>query len=94
MSTYKAVLERIRKNKQIKETGKFVGIPMPMPRFREHIPAIEKGHSIGILGPTGSGKSRFTRWMFLYYVYEFAKKTGYNVHIFYFPLEDNKEKVK
>lgn len=93
MSTFHSVLERIRKNKAIKESGKYVGIPMPFPRFRNFIAAIEKGHSIGVLGPTGSGKSRFVRWMFVYYIYEFCKQTGYNAHVFYFPLEDNKEKV-
>jgi hypothetical protein len=93
MSTFHSVLERIRKNKKIKESGGYVGIPLPFPRLRSYLAAIEKGHSIGVLGPTGSGKSRFVRYLFIYYVYEFAKKTGYNVRVFYFPLEDNKEKV-
>jgi hypothetical protein len=31
--------------------------------------------------------------MFVYYLYKFYKETGYKLKIFYFPLEDNKEKV-
>lgn len=87
------ILDNIKVNKSIKESGKFVDIPMPLKRLSEHIPSIEKGQSIGVLAGTGVGKSRFVRWLFIYKVIEFAKKTGYPVKIFYFPLEDNKEKV-
>lgn len=87
------VYEGLVKNKAMKESGKYIGIPMPLTRLAEHIPVIEKGQSIGLLAGTGVGKSRFVRWMFIYHVYEFAKRTGYPVKIFYFPLEDNREKV-
>jgi hypothetical protein len=93
MALYNIVKDSILKNREIKASGSFVGIPMPLKRLSEYIPIIERGHSIGILGATGSGKSRFTRWMFLYHVYRFYKKTGYPVKIIYFPLEDSKEKV-
>jgi hypothetical protein len=93
MALYNIVKESILKNREIKESGSYVGIPIPLKRLSEYIPIIERGHSIGILGATGSGKSRFTRWMFLYHVYRFYKKTGYPVKIIYFPLEDSKEKV-
>ena len=90
---YNIVKESIQLNKKLKEDGGHVGIPMPLKRLAEYIPIIERGHSIGILGGTGAGKSRFTRWMFLYHVYKFYKETGYPVRIIYFPLEDSKEKV-
>jgi hypothetical protein len=93
MALYNTVKQDILKNREIKASGKFVGIPVPFPRLAQYIPIIEKGHSIGILGATGSGKSRFTRWMFLYHVYKFHRKTGYPIKIIYFPLEDSKEKV-
>lgn len=93
MSLFNIVKESIETNKKIKEDGKYVGIPMPFKRLAEYIPIIEKGHSIGILGGTGAGKSRFTRWMFVYHVYKFYKETGYPIKIIYFPLEDSKEKV-
>ena len=93
MGLYNIVKNSIKYNKFTRESGGFNGIKMPFKRLAEYIPIIEKGHSIGVLGATGSGKSRFTRWMFLYHVYKFYKETGYPVRIIYFPLEDSKEKV-
>lgn len=90
---YKIVKDSIKFNRTVKEKGGYIGVPMPFKRLAEYIPIIERGHSIGILGATGSGKSRFTRWLFLYHVYKFHKETGYPVRIIYFPLEDSKEKV-
>jgi hypothetical protein len=93
MSLYQTVLEEIKRNRHLKEEGKFVGIPYPFKRLSEFIPVIEKGHSIGVLAPTGSGKSRFARYVFIYHVYKFYKETGYKVKIVYFPLEDSAHKV-
>ena len=93
MSFYKVVKDAIKKNKLIKKEGGFVGIPVPFKRLADYIPVIERGHSIGLLGATGSGKSRFARWLFLYHVYKFSRDTGYPVRILFFPLEDSKEKV-
>lgn len=90
---YKKVLEDIKSNKIIKEAGGHIGIEVPFPRLSQHIPLIDKGMSIGILAGSGVGKSRFCRYMYIYTPYKFYKKTGYKVKIFYYPLEDNKEKV-
>lgn len=87
------VLEGIERNKKIKESGGYLGVPYPLPRLSEHIPLIDKGQSIGLLGGTGIGKSRIARYLFLYAPYRFYKETGYKVKILYFPLEDNVEKV-
>lgn len=93
MGLFTTVVEDIIKNKKLKSEGKYVGIPITFSRLAEYIPIIEKGQSIGVLGATGSGKSRYTRWMFIYMVYRFHLETGYKVHIIYCPLEDSKEKV-
>jgi hypothetical protein len=90
---YTRVLENLKKNKKIKDEGGFVGVPVPFSRMSDYIPSWEKGHSIQILGATGSGKSRLARYMFIYHVYRFYKQTGYKVKILFFPLEDSKEKV-
>jgi len=90
---FNRVIDNLKKNKETREKGGYVGIPYPFPRLAEIIPSIERGQSIGVLGGTGVGKSKATRFIFLYSVYAFYKKTGYKVKIFYFPLEDNKEKV-
>lgn len=94
MSLFSIVKQDILKNKEIKTSGRFIGVPMPFKRLSEYIPlCAERGQSIGILGATGSGKSRFTRWLWVYSVYMFYKATGYAVKVIYFPLEDSKEKV-
>lgn len=93
MALYDTVKQSIIHNKEIKEGGGYVGVPIPFPRLSQYIPIIERGHSIGLLGATGSGKSRFARWLFIYHVYKFYKDTGYPVKIVYIPLEDSKEKV-
>lgn len=93
MGLYDETLKGILKNKSIKQEGGFIGVPYPFKRLCEYLPVMEKGHSIGLLGPTGSGKSRLARFIFVYHVYRFYKETGYPVRIVFLSLEDNKEKV-
>lgn len=93
MGLYSRVKELIIHNKQIKESGSYVGIPMPFKRLAEYIPITERGHSIGVLAATGAGKSRFVRWLYIYHSYKFHLETGYPLRIILFPLEDSKEKV-
>lgn len=93
MGLYDIVKKDIFKNQDYRKNGKFIGVPIPFERLQEYIPIIERGHSIGVLGATGSGKSRFTRFLFIYHCYKFAKQNNYPLKIIYLPLEDNKEKV-
>ena len=93
MGLYDVVLSGIITNKQRKENGDSIGIPYPFPKLSQYVPLIERGHSIGFIGATGSGKSRAIRYIYLYHAYRYAKETGYKLKIVYFPLEDNKEKV-
>jgi hypothetical protein len=94
MSTlYEKVLETIKKNKKIKSEGGYIAPPFPFKRLQDYYPVMDRGHSIDLLAGTGIGKSTLLRFMFIYYLYGFYKKTGYNLRIFYFPLEDSKEKV-
>lgn len=93
MGLFETVINDILKNKEIRKAGGNVGIPVSFRRLSEYIPVIEKATSIGILGATGSGKSRFTRSEYVYHPYKFHKETGYPLKIILFPLEDSKEKV-
>ena len=93
MSLFKRVRDEILKNAALKESGAYNGVPVPFTRLADYIPVWDKGMSIGVLGATGSGKSRLSRYLFIYEVYRFYKETGYKVKIVYLPLEDNKEKV-
>lgn len=93
MALYNTIKDSILHNKTIRNNSGYIGIPMPFPRLSEYIPITEKGQSIGLLGGTGSGKSRLVRWLYIYTPYKFYKETGYPIRILYFPLEDSKEKV-
>lgn len=93
MSLYKKVLEKLKQNKEFKKTGKFLTIPYPFSRLNEYLCGIERGHAIGLLGASGAGKSKLTRYIFLYSAYKFYKETGYDLRIILFTLEDSKEKV-
>lgn len=90
---FKKVKESIRKNADLKRMGEWIGVPVPFEKLSAYIPSWDKGMSIGVLGATGSGKSFLTRYLFIYEIYKFYKSSGYNLRVFFFPLEDNKEKV-
>lgn len=93
MSLYEEVLREIEEKKNRKEKGLFNGIPWPYPKWRDFIPSIDKGMYLGLLAPSGVGKSRFVRSTFVYDIYEFSKAHDYPVKILYFALEDAKKSV-
>lgn len=89
MSTYEKLLEDIIQKKKNKEVGNHNMIPISYKRYNEYFEGFVPGDAIGLLGSTGSGKSRLTRsWM--YDMVDFAMDTGYKVKILYFALEDPK----
>jgi hypothetical protein len=88
---YDKILEHLTINKEAKANGDYLGIPYPYDRLNNYLSCIDRGQAIGILGPTGSGKSRFTRYTFLYNVFKFHMETGYKVRILFFCMEDSKE---
>lgn len=93
MALFDEVYNDLLTQKQRKLDGKYNGIPFPFPRFREYIPEIEKGSYIGILGASGIGKSKLTRFIAVYNSIDFALKHNYPIKILYFALEDPKKKV-
>lgn len=88
---YDRIIETIAKNKESKANGDYIGIPYPYQRLNSYLSCIDRGQAIGILGPTGSGKSRLTRFTFLYNTFKFHMETGYKLKIMYFCMEDSKE---
>lgn len=91
MSRFREALGKLKKNKEIRESGKQVCIPYPFPRLREVLPGIERGQHIGVTAGTGISKSKFTRYVFIYSVYNYVKKhpeCGIKPVIFLFLLED------
>jgi hypothetical protein len=88
---YDRIIETISKNKEAKANGEYLGIPYPFPRLNNYLSCIDRGQAIGLLGPTGSGKSRFVRNTFLYNTFKFHMETGYKLKIMFFCMEDSKE---
>lgn len=88
MSRYEDIVKDIEQKKKNKENGISNGIPFPFERYREYIPTIDKGMYYGILGGSGTGKSRLMRYLFVYETFKFYLLTGYPLKILYFALED------
>lgn len=93
MALYHKILKDLKRNKEIKEGGQALGIPIPFPRLAEYIPLIERGQAIGLLSGTGVGKSPLARFLYIYTPYKYYKETGYKVKIYFFCLEDSVAKV-
>lgn len=93
MLLYDEILRDIEEKKERKERGLFNGIPWPYAKWRDFIPSIDKGMYLGLLAPSGVGKSRFIRSTFVYDVYQFSQTYNYPVKILYFALEDAKKAV-
>lgn len=90
------MLTRIKKNKDLRESGKQVCIPYPFERLTNVLPGIEKGQHIGLTAGTGVAKSKLTRFLFIYSVYEYIQENpncGIKPVIFYFILENSIQEV-
>jgi hypothetical protein len=90
---YNKILEKISLNKEAVANGEYLGIPYPYERLNKHLSCMERGQAIGVLAGSGVGKSRFTRYTFLYHPYKFYKETGYKLRIIFFCMEDSKEMI-
>lgn len=87
MGLYDKVLADVIIKKERREKGEFNGIPYCFPRYYPYFDTFNKGEYTGILGNTGSGKSRLLRfWM--YHMVNFIMENDYPSKILYFSLED------
>jgi replicative DNA helicase len=93
LHVFDKVFDSIVKRKEIKDAGGYIGIPYAFPSLNKILGAIEKSTVIGITANSGVSKSKFTRFVYIYSVYKFHKKTNYPVKIIYFPLEDSHEEI-
>ena len=93
---YRELLDEVGRNKAIRESGKQVCIPYPFPRLRSVLPGIEKGQHICLTAGTGAGKSKTSRFLYIYSVVEYIKANpdcGIKPKIFYFILENSRKEV-
>jgi hypothetical protein len=86
------VLKDITIKKENKEQGIFNGVPFPISSYSQYFSSFNKGAYIGILGGTGTGKSKFKRWLF-YNMLDFSYANNYPIKILDFSLEDDRIKV-
>jgi len=89
MNLYEETLKDIEEKKSAREQGLFNGIPFPIESYHQYFEGWNKGEYTGILGSSGSGKSRFIRWL-IYNAVDFSISNNYPVKILYFALEDPK----
>lgn len=87
MTLYDKVLQDIVHKQQLKEKGNHNIIPFPFPGYHDYFEGWNKGEYIGLMGSTGSGKSRFTRYC-IYEAIDFSIRENYPIKIIYFALED------
>lgn len=93
MTLFERTLASIREKAVIKKSGKFNGIPYPYPRLAQFVPSIDREQVIGVTSFTGAAKSKFSRYTFVLYPYEFSLHNDYNFEMDYYALEDSAEKV-
>ena len=93
---FNEIIKGIEKNKNTKDSGKEIVLPYPFKRLAQVLPGIEKGQHICVTAGTGISKSKFTRFIYVYSVYEFYKncpQCGIKPKVFLFLLEDSWSKV-
>jgi hypothetical protein len=91
---YSRVLNQIKENKEARDRGEIVNIPLPFPRLSKYLPGFQKGRYIGVTANQKVGKTKITDFLFLYNTYKFylKNKDKMSLKIFYFCLEESKEK--
>lgn len=91
---FQQTLEMIRKNKDIKDQGKFNSIPFGLKSLDKHVPGIMKGLQYIVTANSGVGKTQLTKFLFVNQPYKFIKQhpeLGIKLKILYFALEESKE---
>lgn len=73
-------------------SGKVKPIPFfGMPRLTKYIPGIIPGIIYHVISGSGTGKTNFTKFVFIYQTILYAMKNNVNFQVIYFALEESKE---
>lgn len=91
MTTFRSVLDRIKKNKDSKVNC----IPSKFNRYKEYFLGVIKSTMVLVSASSGVGKSRFTKWAYMFTPFEFVNshpELNIKLKVFYFSLEENKDK--
>lgn len=83
------IYEKIKQNKELKESGKQLSIHPPFPRLAETFPGFEKGKLIELTAASGIGKTKFIKFFCITSIYTFIKQNpSTKVKLWYFALEE------
>jgi hypothetical protein len=90
--TFKEIVEKLKKNKELKEQGKVTSILFPFKRFSRVFPGWERGTQTIITASSGIGKTKLAKFLAVTSVYEFVKqRPEITTKMFYFALEESVE---
>src|SRR5574343_207561 len=70
----------------------YISIQGLFPKLYKKIPGLIKGTYYAVTGNTGTGKTKFTKFLFVQHAYKYCKENDIPLHILYFALEESKEK--
>jgi hypothetical protein len=96
------MIEQIKRNKKLREEGKFVGIPMYeiFPKLEENLPSLPRGAMLLISAATGIGKSKFARFLLkaIYAIYTkhiaLGTDPGFKPKFIVFLTEESKDEFE
>lgn len=85
------MINQIRQNKIDFDAGNVKFIPCSIARFNTQFPGIRKSDYICFTGNTSSGKTTITKKIAVFDSIEYAIRTGLDLKILYFGLEESEE---
>ena len=92
---FDGIVEKIEERQQRVKSGRMNCIPLPFERTSSFFPGVEKATNTIVTASSGVGKSKFTRFLYVYYLYSYIKNnpdSDIRAKIFYFSLEESKER--
>lgn len=92
---FDTLISKLEERQERVKSGKMNCIPLPFDRTSTFFPGIEKGTYSIVSASSGVGKSKFTRFLYVYHVYKYIKENSdadVRAKIFYFSLEESKER--
>jgi hypothetical protein len=91
---FNRTLKDLKRKKETRDSGGYNCIPFPFKRLSAFMPGIIKGVQYIVTASSGIGKTKLTKFLFVYNAYKFIKEhpeSGITLKIHYFALEESKE---
>jgi replicative DNA helicase len=89
---FSKLLDKIKTNKELKESGKVTSIAFPFSRLNEHFPGWERSTQTIITASSGIGKTKLAKFLTITNTFNFIKQhPEIQYKVFYFALEESKD---